>query len=332
MSVKDTVLRILEEKKGEMVSGQGIAREASASRTAVWKAIQSLREEGYPIDSSTSKGYQLSLSSDYLSSQGIRNHCPRLSADKIFVHKTLESTNNMARQLISEKQEMPFLVVSEAQTGGRGRMGRSFFSPGGTGIYMSLALHPNFDVSRSVMITTAASIAVCRGIREVLGLDCQIKWVNDIFYKGKKICGILTEGITSFESGLVESVVIGIGVNYRWPKDSFPEELKEVAGALLTSEEISPVPGASRNRLAGSIVHHLLSLLDQLDAREYMQEYRDRSLVLGKDIRFIQGTQRGARGQEGRVIDIDDSGGLLVRTEGGEIVTLNSGEISIRSL
>lgn len=331
MSVKETVLRLLEEKKGERLSGQWLALESGASRTAVWKAIHSLIEEGYLIDSSPNKGYCLSASSDFLSADGIHNRCHRLSASSIFVYKELDSTNNVAKQLIAEKRKMPFLVVSETQTVGRGRMGRSFYSPPGSGIYMSLALKPELDVSRSVLMTTAASVAVCRGIRDTLGLECAIKWVNDIYLNGKKVCGILTEGITNFETGLVDSLVLGIGINYRMPENKFPEELQEIAGSLL-DEKAPSIHATGRNNLIGSITDHLMSLIDDLENREFMKEYRSRSLVLGKSIRFIDGSQRGGRSQEGIVEDIDDNGGLIIRTREGERTSLNSGEITIRTL
>lgn len=331
MSVKETVLRLLEEKKGERLSGQWLALESGASRTAVWKAIHGLIEEGYPIDSSPNKGYSLSVASDFLSADGIGNHCHRLTQAQILVQKEVDSTNNTAKQLIAGKEEMPFLVVAESQTVGRGRMGRNFYSPPGSGIYMSLALKPELDVSRSVLMTTAASVAVCRGIRDTLGLECTIKWVNDIYLNGKKVCGILTEGITNFETGLVDSLVIGIGINFRIPENHFPEELQDIAGSLLDEKSPSGLaPG--RNNLIGSIADHLISLIDDLENREFMKEYRCRSLVLGKSIRFIDGSQRGNRSQEGIVEDIDDNGGLIIRTREGEITSLNSGEITIRPL
>jgi len=331
MSVKETVLRLLEAKKGDMVSGQWLAEESGASRTAVWKAIHSLAEEGYPIESSPNKGYCLSPSSDFLSADGIHSSCHRLPKNSIFVYKELDSTNNVAKQLIGDNREMPFLVVAESQTVGRGRMGRSFYSPPGSGIYMTLALRPELDVSRSVLMTTAASVAVCRGIRDLLGLECSIKWVNDIYLNGKKVCGILTEGITNFETGLVDALVIGIGINYRMPERNFPEELQEIAGTLLKEDSPSGLTPV-RNKLIGSIADHLISLIDDLDSREFMKEYRERSQVLGKDIRFVDGTQRGGRSQEGNVIDIDDNGGLVIRTRTGEQLTLNSGEITVRTI
>ena len=331
MSVKETVLRLLEAKKGDMVSGQWLAEESGASRTAVWKAIHALIQEGYPVDASPNKGYCLSPSSDFLSADGIHGSCHRLPKNSIFVYKELDSTNNLAKQLIGDKKEMPFLVVAESQTGGRGRMGRSFYSPPGSGIYMTLALRPELDISRSVLMTTAASVAVCRGIREVLGLECSIKWVNDIYLNGKKVCGILTEGITNFETGLVDSLVVGIGINYRMPEGRFPEELREIAGALLKEDSPSGLAPV-RNQLVGSIANHLICLIDDLDRREFMKEYRRRSLVLGKDIRFVDGTQRGGRSQEGTVVDIDDNGGLVIRTRTGEQLTLNSGEITVRTI
>ncbi len=333
MSVKDTVLRLLEERKGTRVSGQWLARESGASRTAVWKAVRALVQEGYPVDASPNRGYCLASASDLLSAAGIGSRCRCLPPDRLFVYKELDSTNSVAKRLLADHREPPFLVTADAQTEGRGRMGRRFHSPSGSGIYMSLALRPAMDVSRSVLVTTAASVAVCRAIQEVLGLSCQIKWVNDIYLEGKKVCGILTEGMTSFETGSVDALIIGIGMNYRMPEESFPEELLGTAGALLDLPDFSTGPehpSVSRNHLIAAVVDHLMALVDPLDSRNFMDEYRRRSLILGRDIRFTDASRRDRQAREGRVEAIDDSGALLIRTPEGEALLLNSGEITVR--
>jgi BirA family biotin operon repressor/biotin-[acetyl-CoA-carboxylase] ligase len=333
MSVKDTVLRILEENKGETVSGQKIATEAGASRAAVWKAITLLREEGHIISATTNKGYSLSETSDLLSSEGIHAFCREIQIDQIHCHKVVDSTNTMAKKLATSGDVDLALIVSEEQTSGRGRMGRSFYSPQSTGVYMSLLIKPTFDISKSVLVTTAASVAVCRAIEEILGVHCQIKWVNDIFLGDKKVGGILTEGITDFESGQVEYIVIGIGINYIAPVNDFPEELQHVAGALIPfSSALSHGQTKSRNLIIGAIASQLLQLLERLDPNEFLPEYRERSFIIGHPVTFYFHKSGQTEARQGVAMDIDGEGGLVVQQDDGDVITLNSGEVTLRRI
>lgn len=325
MSVKETVLHVLEENKGLVVSGQSIAREAGSSRAAVWKAITQLREEGHIIEASTNKGYILSSKSDLLSSDGIHSFCKELAKEKIFCFKTIDSTNAKAKQLAVQGGIDVALIVSEEQTNGRGRMRRSFFSPNSTGIYMSLLFKPDFDISKSILVTTAASVAVCRGIDSVLGIDCKIKWVNDIFLADRKIGGILTEGITDFESGQVEYIVIGIGINYWAPNVPFPEDIKNTAGSLLDKMSLK-----SRNELIGEITSQLIDLLSSLNNIDFLEEYKSRSFILGHQVIFSTLKNGQISPQSGKAVDIDSDGGLVVLLDDGKIETINSGEVTIR--
>lgn len=325
MSVKKTVLKILEANKGLIVSGQIIAAEADASRAAVWKAITQLREEGYLITASTKKGYILSSHSDVLSSEGIYNFCKKIPKEKIHCYKTIDSTNVKAKQLAVHGNIDIALIVSEEQTNGRGRMGRSFFSPNASGIYMSLLIKPDFDISKSILVTTAASVAVCRAIDSVLHINCQIKWVNDIFLADRKIGGILTEAITDFESGQVEYIVIGIGINYWAPKVPFPQDIHDTAGFLL--DKWSP---KSRNQLIGEIASELMDLLSPLNSTDFLEEYKSRSLILGHQVIFSYMKDGKFFSESGKALDIDCDGSLMVLLEDGNIKTINSGEVTIR--
>jgi len=335
MSVKETVLKVLEENKGLVVSGQRIATEAGASRAAVWKAISRLREEGHIIEASTNKGYTLSSKSDLLSSDGIHAYCKDLPKENIFCYKTIDSTNTKAKQIATQGGTKLALVVSEEQTNGRGRMRRNFFSPVSSGIYMSLLIKPTFDISKSILVTTATSVAVCRGISSVLGIDCKIKWVNDIFFDGRKIGGILTEGITDFETGHVEYIVIGIGINYSTPAQEFPDEIKEIAGSLLNRNpqndgESIPLASRSRNELIGTIITELLVLLSYINESNFLEEYRSRSLILGQQVIFSRHFAGNIISETGKAVDIDQEGGLIVLLQDGTTRVINSGEVSIR--
>ncbi len=335
MSTKGNVLKALEENKGTTVSGEELATLLNRSRAAIWKAIQELRKEGYHIDAITNKGYCLSQDSDMLSVEGI---LPYLSdstaADRIHVFKQLESTNLTAKRMALDGASAETVVIAEEQTKGKGRMGRSFYSPSGSGIYMSFILAPRFDTAKSVLITTAASVAVCKAIEKVTGISCQIKWVNDVYMNDKKICGILTEAVTDFESGRIHYIVLGIGINYSTSRTAFPKELSGIAGSLYEGATEDHI---SRNRLIAEIINQVFAVNERLESREFISEYKARSFVLGKEIRIIPtiGPDAERNFDEGipaTVMDIDGDGGLVVKYQDGTVSTLNSGEISIRTV
>lgn len=346
MSTRGNVLKALEENKGATVSGEELASRLNVSRAAVWKAIQELRKEGYRIDAITNKGYCLAQDSDMLSAEGILPYVTEyFTADRIHVFKTVESTNLTAKKMALDGAPAGTVVIAEEQTKGRGRMGRSFYSPPDGGIYMSFILKPRFDVAKSVLITTAASVAVCKAIEKVTGISCRIKWVNDVYLGDKKICGILTEAVTDFESGQIDYIVCGIGINY---STAFPEELSGIAGSLFeetpgdSSSGQSTVAeysgeGISRNRLIAEVINQVLSISENLESKEFIEEYKIRSFVLGKEILVIptigHNMERNlTEGIPASAVDIDGDGGLVVRYRDGSIGTLNSGEISIRTV
>lgn len=345
MSTRGNVLKTLEENKGSAVSGEELASRLNISRAAVWKAIQDLRREGYSIDAITNKGYCLAPDSDVLSVEGILPYVEEHSiGDRIHVFKTLESTNLTAKKMALDGAPYGTVVIAEEQTRGRGRMGRSFFSPPAGGIYMTFILEPRFDSARSVLITTAASVAVCKAIEKVTGISCRIKWVNDIYMEDKKICGILTEAVTDFESGHIDHIVLGIGINYSTARSAFPEELSGIAGSLYEKSAKTVgnngnhlSEGISRNRLIAEVINQMLEINENLESRDFIEEYKNRSFVLGKEILVIPtagiGKERNlAEGIPASAVDIDPDGGLVVRYRDGTVQTLNSGEISIRTL
>ncbi len=320
MVLKFEVLRILEKARDEVVSGQELADRLSVSRTAVWKAIHTLKSEGYPIHSIANKGYQLDMTCDLLSITGIQSHLKKSNIHhELFLYSTIHSTNDEAKKQILEGAKHGTVIIAEEQSAGKGRFGRPFYSPAHTGIYMSLILRPHLTLHQSVLLTTATAVAICRAIEEVCEQEVQIKWVNDLYQKGKKLGGILTEAVTDFETGTVESLIIGIGLNISTLE--FPEELKEIATSL------KPTKG-SRNQLIAAIINHVFSICEDLEPASFMMEYKRRSIVLGQEIYYIQNKKY----YEGRVIDISDEGALIVETKGQGVIKLNSGEITLRML
>ncbi len=328
MNTREKLLELLESNRGVYFSGEEIAGRLNVSRTAVWKAVKSLQSAGYAIDAVTNKGYCLSRDTDILSAQGIRKYLrvsrQQVSDPDIFVLDTAVSTNAVVREGADGGMPEGYTVLSNEQSAGRGRLGRSFFSPRGTGIYMSMLLRPgNCSPGQAVRITTMAAVAVCEAIEAVSGEQAQIKWVNDIYVRDKKVCGILTEGSFGLESGLLEYAVLGVGINVYQPEGGFPEELLDIAGAVLTDRREDV-----KNRLAAEFLNHFYGYYGGQGhgTADYVEEYRRRSLVTGKRIAVLSGNEtRGAV-----ALGIDDECGLLVRYDDGGEACLSSGEISIR--
>ena len=313
MSLKEDVLTILQIKNGDYISGQALADQSGKSRAAVWKAVKALQKEGYIINAVTNRGYSLTNDGDVLNSVKIKS---AMKHDIAVIHYTeIDSTNTQAKRLInSGKANETLLVTAERQTAGRGRQGKTFYSPAETGIYMSLVVHPNTILQNAVAATTAASVAVCRAIERLTDITPQIKWVNDVYVNDKKICGILTEAVSDFELGIVTSVIIGIGINIK-TKD-FPKEI-ERAGSLNTN--------IKRADLIGAVADELLNMIGKNES-DYIDYYRNHSMIIGKRINYIEnGIVTPAK-----AVSIDETGGLVVQTESGIEKTLKSGEISIR--
>ncbi len=317
MALRDDLLAELEKRRGEDVSGQALAERFGVSRSAVWKAVNALRAAGFEISSTPNRGYRLRPEDDRLSAAGVRaalgEACGGL---RVRVYETLDSTNQEAKRHLAAGEPCPMLLLAEEQTAGRGRRGRGFYSPAGEGLYMTLALQPPAALSQATLLTAAAAVAVAQAVEALTALACQIKWVNDVYLDGKKLCGILTEASGSFEADALSSVCAGIGVNVR--TRDFPEELAGRACSLWPR-------AVSRNRLAAEIAVRLLNFAADLGAREFLEEYRRRSLVLGKAVTFTRdGGERRAL-----AVGIGENGELIVRYDDGREEALNAGEVRI---
>ena len=322
MTTKERLLSLLESQQGSFFSGEELAQELQVSRAAVWKAVNALRQEGFAIDAANNRGYCLSRDADVLSVQGIRKHLAPENRDiPITLLPTVPSTNAAARELAEQGAPSGSLVLSRTQTRGRGRYGRSFFSPADTGLYLSILLRPSHTSPRqTVTLTAAAAVAMCQAIESVCDEAPQIKWVNDIYLQGKKVCGILTEAAFGLETGVPEYVVVGAGLNVYTPEGGFPPELESTAGGLLPHRAADV-----KNRLAAEFVNRFLSLA-QAQPEDFLEDYRSRSLVLGKRVTVLSGDKE----QEALALGIDDSCRLVVRYDSGETETLSWGEIRIR--
>lgn len=234
--------------------------------------------------------------------------------------KKTTSTNTIVKEKANEKDE-GFVVVAGEQTSGRGRMGRSFFSPGDSGVYMSLLLKPQIKPEDAVQITTAAAVSVCRALESLGVADTKIKWVNDIYIGNKKVCGILTESGFNSTTGMLDFAVLGVGINIYESAEGFPDEIKDIAGTVFVEEKED-----LRNKFIAEFINEFFDLYANISLKKHLKEYRERSFVLGKEITIIQGENI----RNGKALDIDENCNLITRFPNGTTEKLCSGEISIR--
>jgi len=259
---------------------------------------------------------------DIISINGIKQHLsdPGLS-ENIQIYQELDSTNREAKAQAVNKAPHGTVIIADYQTAGRGRYSRSFFSPRGTGLYISFILHSErIKFSSPTVITAYAGLCACEAIESLCGFEPAIKWVNDVYLNGKKICGILTEAITDIESGGIGELILGIGINFSTKTTDFPEEIKNRASSLYPDSR----PPITRNRFAADIIDRILHC-GEIDEKEIFKRYKKRLFILNTEINVTNGNER----YKATAIDIDETGSLIVKRENGEIEKLSSGEVSI---
>lgn len=235
------------------------------------------------------------------------------------IYDVLESTNTFARFLAEDGEKENTVVLANRQTGGRGRKGKSFYSDSENGIYMSVLLRPDIPVSKAVSITTCAAVSVCRAIEKLFKVKTSIKWVNDIYINNKKVCGILTEASTDAKTGKPEYIILGIGVNVCAPKNDFPKELKDIAGSILNNDYEIEI---NKCKLIAEILNEFFSLFDSENNKIY-NEYKRRMFLIGKEITVLSNECYKAK-----VLDINSDYSLVIENTDGQVISLNSGEIS----
>ena len=327
---RETVLALLRQREGDFVSGGEISRRLGLSRAAVWKSVDALRREGYEVEARTGRGYRLLAAPDVLTEAEIRRFLggTRTVGRRLVCLTETDSTNLRAKQLAAEGAADGTVVIADRQTAGRGRLGRSFDSPAGQGIYLTALLRPPLPPERLAPATAMAGAAVCRAVERVCGLSPGLKWPNDPVLDGRKLCGILTELSLEGETGRVDHVALGIGINVLQGPEDFPPEIRETATSLAQALG-RPV---SRPALAAELIREIDRLCAALlagDTAPYLAEYRRRCVNLGRTVRLLT---PGGGGETAEALDIGEDFGLVVRTADGTVRTVRSGEVSVRGL
>lgn len=320
--MKEKVLKLL--FGADFVSGQYISEQLGVSRTAVWKAIRGLEEEGYEIEAVRNKGYRILGEPDLLTKAQVESHLHTAWAGReLYVCAEIDSTNNEAKRLAEAGAPHGTLVIAEVQTAGRGRRGRPWISPRGTGVWMSLLIRPDLSPVNASMLTLVMAMAIRRGIWKTAGLSCGIKWPNDVVSGGRKICGILTE--MSAEPDCINHIVIGDGINVL--DEAFSEDLKDTATSIYreTGKKVSRAELISN--VLEAFEEYYERFLRNEDLRALQEEYNSYLLNCGREVRVLDphGAYTGvARG-------INTRGDLLVETENGTREVF-SGEVSVRGI
>jgi BirA family biotin operon repressor/biotin-[acetyl-CoA-carboxylase] ligase len=318
---QNKVLLYLEENKGSTVTGGQMAQKLNVSRTAIWKAIHKLIYEGHDIETLPNRGYRLKGDSDGLSIKLIQEYkrFNKIGRDIILLD-SVDSTNSYLKMLDDSSLDEGKVVISNEQTAGRGRMGRQFLSNANEGIYLSILLKPSLGVQNVQLITILAAVSVRNAIKTVCNFAPDIKWVNDLYANGKKLCGILTEASISAEIGSVESVYLGIGIN----TGVVDNEIKNIATSVF---EVTQKRGV-RNQLIAEILSELeekyLAFYSKNEISEVISEYKHNLLYMNEEVTIRVNNQE----MNAKIIDIDNSGALIVsKNATGEKLRIISGEI-----
>lgn len=324
---RETILSLLLAHQGEYLSGEAMSRTLGISRAAVWKAIEALRQEGYLITSAPNRGYRLESGPDRIREGELSGHLEGCTlGSHLLCLDTIDSTNTECKRQAMSSAPHGLVILSEEQTGGRGRRGRSFQSPKGCGLYLSVLLRPELSLSEVNDFTTWVAVAVCDGIEAACGVRPQIKWTNDLILGGKKLCGILTELGLESETHTLQYLVTGIGVNVNHAPEDFDEEVRSIA----TSLSMYLGKPVRRSTLAVEIIRALDQMYQGFphNKAEYLERYRADCMTTGKQVQVFTPTSR----EEAKALYIDDEFRLVVEFPDGTQKALSAGEVSVRGM
>ncbi len=324
MSSKDQLLVYLKEEKGKWVSGESLSRKMAVTRSAVWKHIHRLKEEGYVIESSRKKGYFFRQSSDLLLAHEIREGLETrvFGRQDIVYFQETDSTNLRAKSLADRGAPEGTVVIAESQTEGRGRRGRTWFSPAGEGIYVSVILRPALSPNEASRLTLLAAVAAAETLLHLTSLNVRIKWPNDIMVRGKKLAGILTQ--VSTEMDAVDYIVVGLGINVNTPLKDFPDDLRSSATSIQ-AEMNGPFPRISLLRLYLERFEDRYEMFKQSGFQPILERWKELSDIIGKKIRVDLLNHHCM----GEVLDIDQDGILILRDQDGTLQRILSGNVTL---
>ncbi len=324
---REKVLSLLREHPNQSLSGEAMSRQLGVSRAAVWKAIEALRQEGYVISSAPNRGYCLQSAPDRVREgelAGPLADC--LVGSQLACLDVIDSTNTECKRRAMVGAPEGLVVLAEEQTGGRGRLGRSFQSPRGCGLYLSALLRPHAEPAAVTDFTAWVAVAVCDGIEAACGIRPRIKWTNDIVLNGRKLVGILTELGLESETNSLQYLVTGIGVNVNHTPEDFSPDIRDMA-VSLAMELGHPV---RRVELAAAIIRALDRMYRSFpqDKQRYLDQYRADCLTPGNRVQLVTPVSR----QEAYALEIDDQFRLVVELEDGTRKALSAGEVSVRGM
>ncbi|PWL81845.1 MAG: biotin--[acetyl-CoA-carboxylase] ligase [Clostridia bacterium] len=302
----------------DYVSGSALAKALGISRNSIFKAVEQLRKTGIPVEAVKNRGYRLCTDGRLREEAITAGLMTEDIGRTLYLHPLLPSTNDRVKSLAAEGAPHGLLVVADHQSAGRGRRGRVFFSPPGSGVYMSVLLRTPMNARKVGLLTSMAAVAVAEAIESLLPVQVQIKWVNDLLINGKKVCGILTEGSLSAETLQCAYAVVGIGINVSTA--AFPSDLQRVASSLLLEAGRAP----DRAVLIAAVCNRLETRFATMDSGDFLKESRRRSAVIGKTVTVLSDGRYTAVAR-----GIDDDGHLVVETADG-LKTLHAGEVSLR--
>lgn len=320
--MRQDILEYLLQHKGEFVSGQRISESCGISRTAVWKHIRVLKERGYQIESYTRKGYCLMEAPELLSAEIVSEGlATKVLGKSIYYYEKVDSTNTIARKLAEEGAPDGTVVLAEEQTGGRGRLARTWYSPFGQGVWFSLVLRPSFVPMEAAKMTLLAAVSLTKAFRKLGLIDCGIKWPNDILVKGRKLVGILTELNASMEQ--IHYIIMGIGINTGLSRKDLPKDLKKTVTSFAMENST-----LSRKEILQEVLYQLeayYELAQQAGFGAILQEWKLLSVTLGQTVEVTMPDKVFT----GKAVDLDDNGNLLVDTDTGREVVM-AGDVRIR--
>lgn len=320
--MKGKILSLLREHYSDYISGQEISTRLGVSRTAIWKHIRSLREAGYEIESHSKIGYRLIETPDRLYGHELAALLKgKVLGREVIYREKVNSTNELAKELAQKGAVQGTVVIAEEQTGGKGRMGRVWYSPPGQGLWFSLILRPEISPVDASKLTLMSAVAVAKTIREITGIHAGIKWPNDVLIDHRKVCGILIE--MSAEIDKINYIVVGVGVNVSLSK--IPSELEGVAISLAQQEHLK----VTRAQLLAALLNNMDNLYTEFLAgkfSEILTAWKGMSVTLNRRVRVMSGSEM----EEGIAFDLDDDGALILMKNDGSVKRILSGDVSLR--